>query len=446
MQKHGRGLGRRLIACLSSILLLWGFHTLVSYAQSMEQTYQLVIGPTPNMEGATISFMDGSALLFDTVHRVATKRPMHPAVGATFRVANVALVQLYLGGLMYGTLLHEHFGHKARARELGLPLTLELNFPALGGDFRFPVTQRVPAAHRQYVLAAGYEATSFVAYQAVRALYSQDEVGTYMGNFMLAGKLIEGILTFNNDLGPFLDNPNAYYASNIRLRSNPIPNDPLGYVLALTERYGYYDAHLDSEANWVERLDDLSVYTNNTFIHDQRRRLRRAFLRSALDPALLYFALGNYGYLVQGKAVMQSYMVRLGRVAFMPSIRASYGELGAENYYDVFFRVEDGLPFNVYYRRGGNLFDSITGAGFEVREMVRRHWRLGIQGDYWHNSQSHSNHINLFVTAQRFWARAPFFMSIGLGYKSRGALMAKPLDRGLYGYVGGGLRVATRSE
>ena len=32
-------------------------------------------------------------------------------------------------------------------------------------------------------------------------------------------------------------------------------------------------------------------------------------------------------------------MFKINTVSFMPSVRATYGELGAENYFDMFFRI-----------------------------------------------------------------------------------------------------------
>lgn len=402
----------------------------------IQRYYETSYGTLPNLESGATSVLGLSALAFDQTNYLIENKVENKLLNIASRIANFTFLQLYLGGLFYGTFLHEQFGHHARASEFGLPLELQYNFPGLGGDFLFPVDYKVPAIKRQIVVAAGFEATSLLSFKALQGLYGRDYSGSYVGLYLLSGKLIEGILTIQNDIQPFLEDANAYYARNKRLMQNPVPNDPLAYLLALTENYGFYDDFIDRESTWVQRLEDMTLYTQNDFIVDQNRRMKTAFLLTALDPALLYFLYGSYKYLVKGDLFIKPFMFRIKGVSFMPSIRANYGELGAENYFDLFFKPNDAPPFNIYYRRGGNLFDKISGFGFEIRKVEYKQFVFEGQLDYWRNGRERTDNFNLYLKGNYAIIPEKLLLTAGIGYKSKGGLMGKPYRKGLYAYFG----------
>ncbi len=402
--------------------------------------YELSYGTQPNMESAAESIISSSSLVFDLVNAPIEKMQNRP-LRFLARLTNYSFLQLYAGGMLYGTVMHEQFGHFSRAREFRLPLELQYNFPGLGGDFLFPVDQKVPALQRQIVVGAGLEATSFLAYRAVQSMYENDYSGSYVGLYLLAGKLIEGALTSQMDISPFLEDANQYYSRNSRLSRNPTPNDPLAYILALTESYGYYDDFIDPESIWVQQFDDMTIYTQNEFIHDQNRRLKRAFLLSALDPALLSFLHGTFAYFVQGSTFIKPLMFRIKDVSFMPSIRANYGELGAENYFDLFLKIPN-LPFlNVYYRSGGNMIHKLWGAGLEIKSFRINQLLLNCQLDYWKNERLDNNNFNILMKGRYSFDKNPFSISLALANKSEGLLMGKPYAKGFYGYIGMGVQL-----
>lgn len=119
----------------------------------IEREYEIQYGTLPNIESGSESVL---------------------GVSFTSRLANFTFLQLYLGGLFYGTFLHEHFGHNLRASEFGLPLDLQYNFPALGGDYVFPVDYNVRVIERQMVVASGLETTSLLTYKAIQELYGEE--------------------------------------------------------------------------------------------------------------------------------------------------------------------------------------------------------------------------------------------------------------------------------
>lgn len=405
------------------------------------QHYEIYYGSSPNIESGAVSILNGTSLLFDQTNSLISQGDHNKALGFTLRLGNVVVIQLYGGAFLYGWALHERFGHKARSNEFGIEMELISNFPALGGDDIFIVDHNVPAFERQTIVAGGPEATSFLAYKATQRLYSQEYVGSYIGDYLVVGKLIDGILYIEDEIKPFLEDPNQYYRDNANYFSrNPVPNDPLSYVMALTESYGYYDDFLDKNSIWVQEFPDMGLYTENEFIHDQYDRMKHAYSLTALDPVNLYFLYGNIIYLLKGKDFFKSFMFKINNVAFMPSIRANMGELGAENYFDLFMRINGLAPFNVYYRQGGNMFHQINGVGAEINRMkFTSRISSMFQIDYWKNERNGSNNFNVMTGVE--WSNRQNLLSIigKIGYKDHGILMGKPLRKGVYAYLGLGL-------
>jgi|GEM_PF-4048833 len=423
---------------------LWAQLPAFGQNSTLRKTYEVYYGTEPNIESGTASIFHLSSLSFDRINRSIENKVSNKGLQVTARIANYGLAQLYLGGLVYGTFLHEYMGHHARGREFGVNMDLKYNFPGLGGDNIYFTDHHLPAISRQYISAGGPEATNMLAYHATKQLYGGNAVGSYIGNFLLAGKLIDGIFYIEGEIKPFLEDPNRYYRNNASFFSkNPVPNDPLSYVMALTESYGIYDSIIDKDSIWVQRQEDMSVYTDNEFIHDQYDRLQTAFLLAAIDPSLIYFFYGTYAYLVHGKAFIKPFMFNIHAVSFMPSVRAAYGDLGAENYFDVFFKVSGIPPFNVYYRSGGNTFDRLSGGGIEMRQIVIDRFTLDGQIDYWYDGREKANKFNVYSKIAYTFPSSPFSLLVGLGVKSKGGLMGKPYYNGLYGYIGGGLTLTS---
>ncbi|MEQ9422962.1 MAG: hypothetical protein RJQ09_00995 [Cyclobacteriaceae bacterium] len=422
-----------LAACLITVFSVNGQDS------SLLRSYNFEIGSRPNIDQGATTVFSATSLLFDQINQKIGNIEGSGLRG-TGRVLNYTLVQLYLGGFLYGTFNHEYFGHGARAREFDIGGSYEYNFPAVGGDFVYTVDHSTSPLRRQMISAGGPEAGTVMAYKATQQLYSQDEVGSYIGQYLLTGKLFDGIFYINADVDPFMDNPNQYYSDNASyFRGNPVPDDPLSYLIALTESYGYYDAFVDSDATWLQEQPDMSVHTDNEFITDQNDRLKKAFTLSAIDPSLLYFLYGSYMYLAKGKSFIKPIMPRFGEISVMPSIRAAYGELGAENYFDMYFKGENIPPFNVYYRRGGNLFHHITGVGIDVHGLKIEDFNLGIQLDYWQNGREDNSNFNTAIKST--YSINNLLVSGSIGYKSKGVLIGKPLNSGFYGSVGLGFQV-----
>lgn len=378
-----------------------------------------------------------SSLVFDQVNESIGKNLRPGPLNAAMRLLNAGVVQIWLGLPLFATIPHEFFGHHMRAGEFGISSKVYLNFPALGGKTVFYAYQSTPAIDRQMIVAAGPEVTQTIAYKATRELYSQPYSPSYIGDYFLAGKFVDAYYYYVNNVVGFISNPNKYVKDNASfLQANPVPNDPVAYLLALTESYGYYP-FMDKNAIWLEQFPDMTVYTNNAFIQDQSRRMRRAYLLTALDPTNLHFLYGNGLYLITGKTFFKPFMIHAGNLSFMPSVRANLGELGIENYFDLYFKGERFPSFSVYYRQGGNLFDQLRGAGGEIQPFdLGNRFQLSGQLDYWNNSRLHTNNFNITTTAGFSDGKGFLTYLLTGGYKSKGNLMGKPFDKGPYVYLG----------
>jgi hypothetical protein len=387
----------------------------------------------PNIESGAKSSIGVTSLIFDQLNNKIRHSKIN---GVATRAVNYFAVNFYLGLTGYATLPHEYFGHYSRAREFGITPKLTISFPAPGGDDVFRVPHSMSATERQMIVAGGPELTSQIAFEATKEMYSGNVVPAYQGLYLFAGKVVDGIMYTQNNVKPFLDDPNKYYDDNKDyFKKNPVPNDPLAYALALTESYGYYENFLPKNATWLYKAPDLNVYKNE-FIEDQYRRMKRAYILQLLDLTSLYGLYGAYQYIVNDKAFIKPFMLKVHGVKFMPYIRANMGELGAENYYDLFITPRSNLSYNIYYRHGGNMFDKIDGAGGEVRAKISSKLSLTSGIDFWNNERTDKKNFNTLQTLRLKLQRLALATSVG--YKTKGALMGKPWDEGVYGYFGVG--------
>ena len=411
--------------------------------------YEIHYGTNPNIETGSQTFLDITSLAFDQTNLLIKNKVKNKTANLFARIGNFGLVQFYLGSRLYGTIPHEYFGHYSRAKEFGInPTEFNINFPGLGGDIVFIVPQSKPAIERQMIASAGPEVTGTIAYKATQNLYTDDYSSTHIGFNLFVGKFIDQFLYYQNNITPFLKDPNKYYTNEAQyFNGNPVPNDPIAYVLALTESYGYYDNFLDKTKPWVQQFPDMGIYTQNEFIKDQSTRMKSAYLQTALDPTNLYFVYANAMYLIKGKTFFKPFMFKIKGVSFMPSIRANLGENGIENYYDMFFKVKNLPAFSLYYRTGGNMFHQTKGLGTEFRNLkITDRVKINGQLDYWNNERTKTNNFNIATGINLTDKKNLFSVSGNVGYKSYGNLMGKPFGEGIYGYVGLGINLKYKTN
>ena len=414
----------------------------------VDRKYEIHYGSIPNIESGSQSAIGLSSLLFDQLNLTIKNNIKSKGLNFAARLGNFSLIQFYIGSQIFATIPHEYSGHYSMARVYGIDSEFKSNFPGMGGSTTLIMKQSIPSLQRQMIMAGGPEVTADIAYKATQELYSDDYVPNYIGNYLLAGKLIDEFIYLQNNVKPFLADPNKYTKDNQEdFKVNPVANDPLSYVLALTESYGYYDNFINKNAVWLEQFPDMTVYTQNVFIKDQYKRMKTAYLLTALDPSNLYFLYGNALYLAKGKTYFKPFMLHLGNVYLMPSVRANMGEIGIENYFDMFFKIKNSAPFSVYYRDGGNMFDQLKGFGGEIRN-INLCDRVSMNGqvDYWYNERSEKNNFNI-SSCFKLSDKKHLFSFLGtIGYKTKGNLMGKPFNEGLFGYIGLGLNLKYKQK
>lgn len=400
--------------------------------------YHLEYGSLPNIESGARTTVGINSLMFDMINHSLKNSRWNNALTRTF---NAGFVQFYLGLFTFAAAPHEFFGHYSRAREFGITPKISLAFPVISGDDVFKVTYHVPVIERQMIVSSGPELTMGVAREELKEIYGGKPAPSYAGNFLLAGKIIDMLMYTQNNVKPFIKDPEKFYMDNASyFRRNPVPNDPLSYVLALTESYGYYDSFVPKNAIWLYRPPNLNVYVND-FFKDQYKRMKRSQILALMDPALLYFFYGNYQYIAHDQATFTPFMFNVSGYRFMPSIRAYLGELGAENYYDLYLVTPSGQQVIVYYRQGGNMFDQIYGGGVEVGKIrIAGNYTLTSQADFWYNERSDKSNFNIMESVD-YDITKRWLISISLGYKTKGQIAGKPYFDGLYGYSGFGIRL-----
>ena len=92
---------------------------------TLSKTYEVYYGTEPNIESGTASIFHIFSLSFDQINTSIENKVSNKGLRITARIANYGLAQLYLGGLVYGTFLHEYMGHHARGREFGIDMDLK---------------------------------------------------------------------------------------------------------------------------------------------------------------------------------------------------------------------------------------------------------------------------------------------------------------------------------
>ncbi len=408
----------------------------LSAQDTITVNYTFQFGSNPNMEQGVRSNYALSNLIFDQTNALIKK--IQPK-SVLLRALNVGFLQIFLGKELYGFAPHEYFGHVKRLEEFNLPHDgFELRFPGVGGFTKFKLTYSVAPYKRLLVSAAGPEVSSLMAYQAVKDLYSGNYVGTHLGDNILFNKL-GNYVYYKTDFPTFFNNPQRYVdgiKSSPHYQTNPGPGDFGMYAFTLTESYGYYDNFIHRDAVALDFPENAALL-NNDFIKDQNRRMNNSMLLSLADLTVLQFLIGNYQYIAKGKSFYKPFMIDIKGTKFMPSIRSNLGEIGAENYFDLSLVLPNKNSLNVYYRNGGNLIHEINGFGVAFNRLNKNKVKLHTESDYWFNERNSSHNFNLSCGLQI--KLTPHTQLVGtLGYKTKGNLMGKPFNKGVYAFGGMG--------
>lgn len=429
---------------------------------TMTSHYEFSWGTWPNIQTLSINYLSISGLLNDGIwYAIKGSR----ADGIAMRLLNFFVIQGGVGCYFLGTVEHE-LGHIGYAIDAGFkPHLAGYSVETIRSEYLTKTTEDNIVMY----LGGGMNTDTYTSYETVTAMYSGSKVPCVYGLITTYKKISNFQYVYRNDR--YVRNPLSH------IREFYKNYDPLIYDVYLTMKYGYYDSVLPVWAYAPCLGKSLFILANpyayiNPFMKDQYRRMKTAYLIELLDPSIIELFWGIRRYLKYGDTVFTPLMIPIRSVKFMPGMRGSLGNYGAENYYDLHFLVQDIFPFTVYYRKGGNKWDTLHGCGVEIRNisMIDR-LSMTYQFDYWtivrgsrvaknreylaynyrpaggtagpglfRRPRSDTHGINVFMKASwEFWP--DWFFTGGIGYKSYGALLSKQLDAGLYGYGGIGFNI-----
>jgi hypothetical protein len=179
------------------------------------------------------------------------------------------------------------------------------------------------------------------------------------------------------------------------------------------------------------------------------RRIQGSWFGGLIDPTLwlsVYHLL--VGRLWQGERSFRIPFIEWGDLSIYPATRFNPSPFGIEHYLDVFIHTPD-ATFAPYLRFTSSGLATDVGAGLAVLGwplFLDPLVRVGAGLDLWAQPEILVDQDNVFARATFLGGSAAALVDINLigeigvlakiAYKSRGYLMAQPLDAGPYGYVG----------
>jgi hypothetical protein len=398
----------------------------------------VVVGdPKWGMEGGARSVASLGHVLFE--YERALPRPVDldeaALLGKTVAVAGRLLKLTFLDYPLASTetvVVHEVFGHGARARELGaapvytfrLPepyaAILSPNDPSgrIAGDYS-GVT--LPAAKDLVVRLGGVESGYVMDWwindraTAAHGWIRHDDLLVYA-----SAKVV-----YMSDL---------FRSSTEHIGQSASDSDVAAYVTDLQVRFGR-----------IRPEDRVAIV----------EKLRAGYIWNLADPTLLFSAYGTLVDLLwNGKRYSRLPLPSVAGTVVYAVPRFSFSPFGAEHYLDV-FASRGSLVVDVYGRAGSSGLASYTGGGARVLAWTPlRALSLGGDVDVWSQppvlaaqgvalgglgaSRLPTNEAP--GASFGVYARLAVLGKLGvtgkLAYKTSGFLMGEPVGEGLYGYVG----------
>jgi hypothetical protein len=435
----------------------------IKVIEPQKQYYEFSWGTWPAIQALSTNYLSLNALMNDGIGYGIKGSS---ADNLFVRLMNYLIIPGGISGYLMGTLEHE-LGHLGQAVEFGFK-------PHLSGFNTESIRRRFYAKESPdeviLYIGGGMNTDTYTSYEASQHLYSGNSVPCYYGTIILYKKISNFQYVFSK--ARYMDHP----LGNIKEFYKDY--DPLLYDVYLTMKYGYYDSVVPVWAYAPYLKKSIFVPSNpyayiNRFLRDQYHRMKTAYLVELLDPSFINLFYGWRQYLKNGDLFFKPLMIPIKEFQFMPGMRASLGNFGVENYYDLYCSVKDLFHFSVYYRYGGNKWDKIHGAGIAVSGVrITDQLSLTCQADYWtlaagnaisknsdyllyNNLQpvaglgyfrdNHANRNCFNVSIILHWQFYDDWFFIGnIGYKTYGALIGKQLEKGPYGYGGIGFNVNYR--
>jgi hypothetical protein len=351
------------------------------------------------------------------------RRPLERAGNIAGRFAKLVFLDEPIAEIE-GTVVHEVFGHGARARDLGGTADYKLRLPGIYcwllsttrdmcTSFTDSTVSFVEPDRALLATEGGIEANSLLAWWIDERMVAQDGA-LHHGDLLVyfGTKLVYG----SSFLSPDLD---------VAGKLQPANNDVDRYVTQLQDRFN----------RWREQ-DRVTVAS----------RLRRAYLWNLLDPMLVFSAYGTIEHVAFGDRILRFPLPRAFGVSFYPTPRFVPSPYGAESYLDLFV-ARGTFVVDAYGRAATNGLARADGLG--VRAFgLRLHDRVtaGAELDVWNQPETLFD-VHAAYTRPQVWGMnagvsadvrlvGALGMTARLAWKSKGWLTGQPIDEGLYGWVG----------
>lgn len=321
------------------------------------------------------------------------------------------------------TLIHEVFGHGARARDLRQEAKFDFALPGiycvLLGDgenctSHAQVTGGPGSRDRSILVTSGGVEANLLTGFWIETRMVQTRGWLHQGDLLLYGA--SKLAYSDSFLSRKVDTALTLSESN----------DVANYVTGLQDRFN------------LPTADDRRRVS---------RQLRTAYVWNLMDPLLWYAAYASfYRGIVRGERWSRAPVPTVGEYTLYAAPRFGVTPFGPEHYVDVLVG-RDSSVVGLYGRVGSSGLASYTGAG--VRAIgVRLDDRLALGGeiDVWSQPQTLLDDRAVYDRPQRrgvnagLTADVRLFQNVGLtgrlAYKTAGFLAGQPIGEGLYGYFG----------
>ncbi len=399
--------------------------TLGTQQDASAPVIDVVWNPQMTMEVGVTSVAGAGRLLFEydtalgRLVDIDESTALGKAAGVAGRIVKGVFIDAPLAEIEL-LVIHEFFGHGARAREAGQNpgywfrpvLPYQWMFGRSGDAFGYAETVRSGIPDRDIqVTAAGIESEQLTAWFVNRQTIAR------RGRMHFSEILLFGAAKIAHSVDLLTDLSNPSLSDSI---------DAVDYVRQLQQRFNL----------WTD-AEKVAVARNVSF----------AYVFNFLDPTLwlaAYHWFISYG--VCGERFVTLPMLEFGPIEVFPATRFNLTPFGAEHYVELMGHV--GEPFfDAYFRGGSSGLASYVGAGLSGDDLFVSHGlRVGGAIDVWNQPQllldarhvfERENHWGVSVGIHARWN---LYRQLGLvgkiAYKSRGYLMGQPLDKGLFGFVG----------
>jgi hypothetical protein len=389
-----------------------------------------VADPHFGMEGGARTVLSLGRLWFRFEERLPLptldeQDPLGKALGVAGRALLLSFVDGPLVQLEYA-LIHEVFGHGARARDLGEQAVYSFKLPVPYREILDPndhttggastgITNAPPIAARDRLLlidGGGLESGYLTARWLNRRLVANN------------GRLEEDQLLLYAIAK--LEYSTSFFASDLAKNGAAGGDDVRQYLTDLQDRFDRWRPA--DRANLGQRL-------------------RNAYLFNLIDPTLVFAGYQTLRRLYFGEWSGELPLwPSFGDLVLYPVPRFELSPFGAEHALDL-YAARGGWVGDLYFRIGSSGLASYFGGGLFLRgfEPVEG-LELGGELDLWEQPLILLDVANDYDRPSRFGANvgllASFHLLSGLGLtaklaaKSAGYLLGQPIDPGVYGYLG----------